>query len=80
MQPRFRDLNIVIADNSPVVAAPAAAAATPTGGTYTVQKGDTLFKIARAKYGDPTAVRRIAAANPGLNANNIKAGQKINLP
>lgn len=76
----------VIQDTSPVVqAAPApvaVASATPqiTGSTYTVQKGDTLYKIARAKYGEASAVKKILAANPGLNGNSIKAGQKINLP
>lgn len=74
----------VVSDTSPVVqAAPVAvASATPAiaGNTYTVQKGDTLYKIARAKYGEASAVKRILAANPGLNANSIKAGQKITLP
>jgi 5'-nucleotidase/UDP-sugar diphosphatase len=75
----------VVSDTPPVVQAapaPAVASATPaiTSSTYTVQKGDTLYKIARAKYGDASAVKKIQAANPGLNANGIKAGQKINLP
>ena len=39
-----------------------------------------LFKIARARYGDATAVKKIKDANPGLDADHIKAGQKINLP
>ena len=64
---------------APTAAAPAAAP-TITGSTYVVQKGDTLFKIARAKYGDATAVKKIKDANPGLDANHIKVGQKINLP
>jgi len=68
----------VIADTSPV----AVASATPAiaGNTYIIQKGDTLFKIARARYGDASAVKRIKEANPGLDANHIKVGQKINLP
>ena len=78
----------VVADTNPVLVTPAVATtSTPapapsaiTGSTYTVQKGDTLFKIARAKYGDASAVNKIKAANPGLNADQIKAGQKINLP
>ena len=72
----------VVSDTSPVVQSPVAvASATPqiTGSTYTVQKGDTLYKIARAKYGEASAVKKIQAANPGLTA-NIKVGQKINLP
>jgi 5'-nucleotidase / UDP-sugar diphosphatase len=70
----------VVADTAPVVTQVASATPQITGSTYTVQKGDTLFKIARAKYGDPAAVKKIQAANPGLNPNSIKAGQKINLP
>jgi 5'-nucleotidase/UDP-sugar diphosphatase len=68
----------VIADTAPV----AVASATPaiTGNSYTIQKGDTLFKIARARYGDAAAVKKIKEANPGLDANHIKVGQKINLP
>jgi 5'-nucleotidase len=71
----------VVSDTSPVVQAAPAVTATPaiTGSTYTVQKGDTLYKIARAKYGEASAVKKIQAANPGLTA-NIKVGQKINLP
>ena len=48
--------------------------------TYTVQKGDTLIKIARTQYGDEHRWKQIAAANPGVSANSIKVGQKINLP
>src|SRR5689334_3765040 len=68
----------VVSDTSPVVQSTAVASATPaiTGSTYTVQKGDTLYKIARAKYGEASAVKKIQAANPGLTA-NIKVGQKI---
>ena len=51
-----------------------------SGNTYTVQKGDTISKIARAKYGNTAAIRKIKEANPGIDANNIKPGQKINLP
>ena len=71
----------VVSDTSPVVQSTAVASATPaiTGSTYTVQKGDTLYKIARAKYGEASAVKKIQAANPGITA-NIKVGQKINLP
>ena len=49
-------------------------------GTYTVQKGDTLTKIARKQYGHAGMWTKIAAANPNLNANSIRVGQKIVLP
>lgn len=72
----------VVSDAPPVASSTSVASVTPAmaGGTYTIQKGDTLFKIARAKYGDPSAVNKIKAANPGLDANHIKVGQKIKLP
>ena len=50
-----------------------------TSNTYVVQKGDTLYKIARQHYGDPSAWKKIAAANPG-SENIIKPGQKLVLP
>ena len=68
-----------ISDTAPVTTV-ATATPTITGNTYTIKKGDTLFKIARAKYGDASAVRKIKEANPGLDADHVKVGQKINLP
>jgi nucleoid-associated protein YgaU len=74
----------VVADASP--AAPPADPGAATGAnksagrTYTIQKGDTLFRIAKDQYGDGRKWQQIAAANPGLNANAIKVGQKIVLP
>jgi 5'-nucleotidase/UDP-sugar diphosphatase len=62
----------------PVVADTAAAPA--AGGKYTVKKGDTLWKIASAHYGNGNQWQKIASANPGLTAENMKAGQKIVLP
>jgi 5'-nucleotidase / UDP-sugar diphosphatase len=69
-----------VSDTAPVVTTVASATPAITGSSYTIQKGDTLFKIARAKYGDASAVRKIKEANPGLDADHIKVGQKINLP
>ena len=47
---------------------------------YVVQQGDTLTAIAKRVYGDPNKVKAIIAANPGLDADKIKVGQKIVLP
>lgn len=44
---------------------------------YTVKRGDTLYKI--ANFFD-TSIKRISAANPGVNANNLYVGQKIIVP
>jgi LysM repeat protein len=54
------------------------AAAAP--GTYIIERGDTLAKIATKLYGDPKKHTAIARANPGLNQNQLKVGQAIKLP
>ena len=61
----------------PLPPAPVEAAA---GGGYTVVRGDTLSGIARRYYGNPSAWKRIAAANPGIDPNNLKVGQVLLLP
>jgi LysM repeat protein len=45
--------------------------------TYTVQYGDSLWKIAHEHGTSVAAIRRV---NPGLDGNIIKPGQKIKLP
>lgn len=59
-----------------VVETPAASAS----GSYTVQKGDTLWKIASTEYGDGKQWQKICSANPGLTPETLKAGQTINIP
>jgi len=44
---------------------------------YIVQEGDTLYKIAE-RFG--TSVTRIEYANPGLNPDIIRIGQKLQVP
>lgn len=76
---------LIIPGGSAVSAAPTntggAPSATPapastSGGTYIVQRGDTLYKIAR-KYG--TTVDALRAAN-GLSGNIIHTGQVLVIP
>ncbi|HRK31988.1 MAG TPA: LysM peptidoglycan-binding domain-containing protein [Tepidisphaeraceae bacterium] len=50
------------------------------GSSYTVKKGDTLFSIAKARYGNGNQWQRIAQANPGLSPQTLKAGQTIAIP
>jgi nucleoid-associated protein YgaU len=61
-------------------ATPAAAATPAAPGPYTVRKGDTLYAIARTKYGDGKQWQKIVAANPGLRPETLKVGQTINIP
>jgi nucleoid-associated protein YgaU len=58
----------------------APSAATVTGGTYTVKKGDTLYSIAKSRYGAGKEYTKITAANPGLSPQSLKVGQTITIP
>jgi 5'-nucleotidase / UDP-sugar diphosphatase len=51
-----------------------------SGGKYTVKKGDTLYAIAKARYGDGKQWQKIASANPGLSPSTLKVGQSIVIP
>jgi LysM repeat protein len=53
-----------------------------TGDEYKVAAGDTLSIIAKAYHdqGIKVTKEQILKANPGLNPNNLKVGQKIFIP
>lgn len=53
-----------------------------SGGTYTVQKGDTLWAIAKAKYGNGADYTKIVSANKDKvsNPNLIYPGQVLTIP
>jgi 5'-nucleotidase len=50
------------------------------GTRYQVQRGDTLFGIARTRYGDGKRWQQIASANPGLTPATLQAGATIVVP
>lgn len=54
--------------------------ASAVGGRYTVQKGDTLWKISSVQYGDGKQWQKICSANPGLSPSSLQAGQTIVIP
>lgn len=47
---------------------------------YTVQKGDTVYKISRKFVGNTSLVKDIVKANNLSNPNLILVGQKLNIP
>lgn len=49
-------------------------------GSYTVEKGDTLWGICRRYYGDGNLAWKLAEANGIKNANLIYPGQTVRLP
>jgi LysM repeat protein len=63
--------------SSPVTT-PAPPTTAPT--TYTVQPGDSLSKIARQVYGDPTKYPLIQKANNLVNPSLIRVGQILVIP
>lgn len=50
------------------------------GGSYTIQRGDTLGKIAKRLLGSSQKWRDIAVANPHINANKLNVGETIVIP
>lgn len=51
-----------------------------TGGSYTVQRGDTLGKIAKRVLGSSQKWREIARANPSINPNKLNVGETLVIP
>jgi len=52
----------------------------PAQSTYTIQKNDSLWKIAERHYGSGQRWVDIAAANPGLEPTKMPVGKTIVLP
>ena len=61
---------------APAAAAPVAAA----GNTHVVKRGETLYSIAKASYGDGKQWQKIASANPGVSPSTLKVGQTLVIP
>ena len=67
---------------APVTAPVAVETQTTTcpGGTYVIQPGDNLGKIAKNTLGKATLASKLLQANPGLNPKNLKVGTTILIP
>jgi LysM repeat protein len=70
---------------APAVAMPVAKAATPAAKaankrTYTVAKGDSLWRIAEKMYGNGSDFKKIAKANNISNPDLIRPGQELVIP
>jgi len=51
-----------------------------TGGTYTIQRGDTMAKISKKLLGSSKRWRDIAQSNPQMDPNKLIVGQTIVIP
>lgn len=71
-----------VAVTPPNTPAPIYGGATGAGRIHVVQRGDTLYKLARQYYNDQSQWRRIYEANRNQlpDPNVLKAGQKIIIP
>jgi nucleoid-associated protein YgaU len=77
VDPTYSDLSAEI-----TVVAGAGATAAAGGGSYTVQKGDTLSKISKQYYGDANQYNRIFEANRDQlkDPDKIFPGQVLKIP
>lgn len=77
-------LKSVLGSRNKDAAGRASDAPEPAAGStvYEVQSGDTLWRIARAQYGDGELYLRIFEANRGILASpeRIEPGQKLVIP
>ena len=54
--------------------------AVAAGGTHVIARGDTLWDIAKAAYGDGTLWRRIAEANGNPRPRALHVGTELSIP
>lgn len=76
------DMGTDVAVTPPTTPAPMPPGTTGAGRIHVVQRGDTLFKLARQYYNDQSQWKRIYEANRNQipNQNVLKVGQKLIIP
>jgi 5'-nucleotidase len=79
-QPVISDSPTYTSTPTPVVSNEPAPAASAGQRSYTIKKGDTLYGIAVAHYGDGKQWTRIANANPGIDPSRLMVGKTIIIP
>lgn len=60
--------------------APPVAEAAPEPASYTIVAGDNPYKISAKLFGDGRYAKKIMDANPGVDPNRLKVGQKLKVP
>jgi nucleoid-associated protein YgaU len=73
---QISDLRSQIAKTAPVAASPSSGGRTIT---YTVKKGDSLWKICKAQLGDGNLMNRVARDNNIADPSRLKPGTQLKL-
>lgn len=60
--------------------APPVAEAAPEPASYSIVAGDNPYKISAKLFGDGRYAKKIMDANPGIDPNRLKVGQKLKVP
>jgi 5'-nucleotidase len=71
---------VIATASTPMISTTPAEKSIGGGKSHTVRKGETLFSIAKATYGDGKAWKKIVSANPGVTPAKLKVGQVLTLP
>ena len=74
------DQSLAVDDTLSTEGAPPAMAIGVANRHHVIQRGDTLWSIARRTYGSGQKYRDIAEANPGILARRLYVGQRLVLP
>ncbi|MDP9175584.1 MAG: LysM peptidoglycan-binding domain-containing protein [Planctomycetota bacterium] len=78
--PSTRPDTLTFAEAAPSPAVDSKMISSTAARTHVVARGENLWTIAVAVYGDGKYFNRIIAANPGANAKNLKVGKTLVIP
>ena len=69
-----------ISGNTSMIVSARETSSAPSGNSYTVQSGDSLWEIAKRNYGDGSRYTQLQEANNISNPNKLSVGQTLVIP